>query len=206
MPIETWLAFVLVFSLLSLPVGPNAVHTMTTAVAVGLPRGFLVPLGMGIASIVHVLLASLGLGALLLASAEIFTVFKWLGAGYLMWLGVRLWMSKGGETPQESDRGRSTLGLIASGCLVSLSNPKAVLSYLAVLPPFISVSAPLAPQLAVIMPTATLIVMLVYSAWALLAVPLRKWTRSPRRMRLFNRGAAMCYFVAAGAFATAGRR
>lgn len=206
MTFETWLAFVLVFSLLSLPVGPNAVHTMTTAVAVGLPRGFLVPLGMGIASIIHILVASLGFGALLLASVEFFTVFKWLGVAYLLWLGARLWMSKGAETPREPDRRRSNLGLAASGCFVSLSNPKAVLTYLAVLPPFISASTPLAPQLAVMMPTATVIVIFVYSCWALVAVPLRKWTRLPRRMRLFNRGAAMCYFAAAAAFATAGRR
>ena len=206
MPTETWLTFVAVFTLLSLPVGPNAVHTMTTAVAVGLPKGFLVPLGMGIASIIHVLVASLGFGAVLLASAEIFTVFKWLGVVYLVWLGVRLWKSNGGETPREQIRGRSTVGLIASGCLVSLSNPKAVLSYLAVLPPFISVSAPLAPQLGAIMPTATGIVILVYSTWALLAFPLRNWTSTPRRMRLFNRTAAAFYLIAAGAFATAGRR
>jgi homoserine/homoserine lactone efflux protein len=206
MSIETWLTFVAVFTLLSLPVGPNAVQTMATAVAVGLPKGFLVPLGMGIASIIHVLFASLGLGALLLASAEAFTVFKWLGVAYLVWLGLRLWRSNSDDAPKQRNRGRSTAGLIASGCLVSLSNPKAVLSYLAVLPPFISASAPLAPQLAVIMPTATGIVLLVYSAWALLAVPLRKWANSPRRLGIFNRSAAASYFIAAGAFAMAGKK
>lgn len=206
MPIESWLTFAAVFTLLSLPVGPNAVHTMATAVTVGLPKCFLVPLGIGIASIIRVLAASLGFGALLLASAEAFTAFKWFGVAYLAWLGLRLWRRNSDDGPKRRNRGRSTAGLIASGCLVSLSNPKAVLSYLAVLPPFISVSAPLAPQLAVIMPTAAGIVLLVYSAWALLAMPLSKWANSSRRLRIFNRGAAASYFIAAGAFATAGRK
>ena len=96
MSIESWLTFVVVFTMLALPVGPNAVHTVATAVKVGLPKGFLVPLGIGIASVIHALLASLGFGALLLASAELFTLIKWLGVGYLLWLGVRLWRTDPG--------------------------------------------------------------------------------------------------------------
>lgn len=206
MTFETWLTFAVVFFMLSLPVGPNAIHTIATAVSVGLPKGFLVPLGMGIASVIHALLASLGFGALLLVSADLFAVLKWLGAAYLLWLAIRLWRSPPANFTQSRNGGSSAARLLASGCFVSLGNPKAILSYLAVFPPFISAQAPLGPQLAVMMPTATAIVVFVYSCWALLAFPLGKWAISSRRLRIFNRSAAAFYFLGAGALATASRQ
>ena len=199
MSIEAWLTFGVVFTLLGLPIGPNAVTTVAAAVANGLPKGFLVPMGIAVASVIHALVAALGFGALLLASAELFTALKWLGAAYLLWLGIRLWWREPGGEAVNRPRSTSAGRLIARGCLVSLSNPKAVLTYMAVFPQFISLAEPVGPQLALLIPTATGIVVVIYSTWAALAFPLREWLRRPRRMRAFNRTAGTFYvFSAAG--------
>lgn len=205
MSVQTWLTFVLVFTAVGLPPGPNAVACVAASVANGLPRAFFLPLGIGLACVIHALIATLGLGALLLTSAELWTVFRWLGAAYLAWLGIRLWCrpapARWGETaPAAPAR------LLRQGCLISLSNPKAILSYLAVFPQFVDPSAPVAPQLLVLIPTATVIVIAIYGGWVILASPLRRWLTTADRLRAFNRAAGGAFVLSACALAFGARR
>lgn len=193
MALEQWLAFVAIWTLATLPIGPNAVACMSASIRHGVRRGWMVPLGITLASLLHMAVTGLGLGAVLLTSATLFTAVKLAGALYLLWLAIRLWRApatprRAGEAPAAS-----RLALLRGGTLISLSNPKAVLMYVAVFPQFIVPTQPLLPQLAVLVPTAAAIVLAVYSGYGALGLPLGRWLSSARRLRLFNRVAAGFY-------------
>ncbi len=205
MSLETWLTFAAVWTAVGLPPGPNAVASVAAAASNGLPRAFFLPLGIGLAGVLHALIATLGLGALLLASAELWTAVRWLGAAYLAWLGIRLWRRSAG--PGWSERPPAApLTLLRQGCLISLSNPKAILTYLAVFPQFVDPGGAVAAQLLVLIPTATVIVVAIYGGWVVLASPLRRWLTTPRRHLLFNRAAGSAFLASASALAFGARR
>lgn len=210
MTIDTWISFVAVFTALSLPLGPSAVTIMSVSAAAGLRRAAMVALGFVLAGAIHASVASVGFGALLLASAELFTAVKLAGAAYLAWLCIRMWrrptvtrMVSGGGRPGAVETGPA---LVRRGVLVSLSNPKAVLSYMAIFPQFIEPALPLVPQLAVLMPTAAVIVFAVYMGYAGLAAPLGRWLVTARRQRWFNRAVAAIYGFCAAGLALSARR
>lgn len=187
MTLEAWFAFVAVWTLLSLPLGPNALATMAASMASGLTGGVAVATGIATAGVIHMLIACFGLGALVLASAEAFQVLKWLGVFYLLWLGLSAWRSSGESLGTDQDTPQPAATLFRRGVVVSLTNPKAILSYTAGFTQFISATEPLAPQLAVLIPTSTAIVFAVYVGYATLALPLRRWLTTPARQRVINR-------------------
>jgi threonine/homoserine/homoserine lactone efflux protein len=104
----------------------------------GLGEGLASPRGTGLGGMVHVLAAAFGLSALILASAEIFTVMKLLGGCYLVWLGWRSWREAGQALPMEAPL--PALGLLRAfreGAVVEALNPKTALFFLAFLPQFV---------------------------------------------------------------------
>jgi len=201
MTIEEWLAFAVVWTAVSLPVGPNAVTCMTAAVANGTGRALWVPIGITLATLVHAPIAALGFGALLLASAEAFQLLKWVGVAYLLWLGVSLWRRSLGSIEQPTREPTEGWRLLRRGFLISMSNPKAVLVYMAVFTQAIAPGEPLPAQLLVLMPTASGICLLVYVGYVLLAAPLRRLLTFARHRRLFDRVAAVFYVTSAAVIA-----
>jgi len=198
MTLNEWLAFVAIWTLVGLPVGPNAVACVSASVSQGPARGLWVALGITLASVVHSLIAALGFSTLLLAYTEIFYLMKWLGVAYLLWMGAILWRAP----VQDFRSGTGVLvgrgQMLRRGFLVSMSNPKAVLMYLAVFTQAIAPDRALAPQLAILMPTASGIVLAIYSSWVVLGVPLGRFLTSVKRRRAFNRTAAGFYVLSAG--------
>lgn len=206
MSLQDWLAFVVIWTAVGLPVGPNAVACVTAAVSNGPRRALWTAAGITLASVAHALLAVFGFGALLLLYAELFHLLKWLGIAYLVWIGILLWRRPPADLAIAARPVESSGRLLRFGFLVSMSNPKAVLMYLSVFTQAIDPAAPLAPQLAVLMPTASAIVALIYVGWVLLGGPLRRLLTSARRQRLFNRTAGGFYIVTASAVAFADPR
>ena len=187
MTVESWLTFVVIWTLAGLPLGPNAVHPIGVTLRNGYPRCFFAPLGMALACVIHATIASLGVGTLLLLSPTLFVTLKLAGAAYLAWLGVKLWLRKPQAINPQSGGAESAVRIVLSSCAVSLVNPKAVLSYVAIFAPFVSAESALLPQLVILIPTATLIVFLNYVGYALLAWPIRRWMDSAAKRRLFDR-------------------
>ena len=138
--------FVLAGLLLNLTPGPDLLYILGHALR---PRrgaaraGVVATLGVIAGCLVHVLIASAGLGALLAASATAFGVLKWLGAAYLVYLGWRSWRAAAqpadaASTPVASP---SAAAIFRDGLLTNLLNPKVVLFFLAFLPQFIAPDA-----------------------------------------------------------------
>ena len=198
MTLEAWLTFVVVWTIAGLPLGPNAVHTINVTVTYGYPKCLAAPLGMAIACVLHAGLGSLGIGALLLLFPELLLALKIAGACYLAWLGIRLWRRKAAPIEMQHNDSQSWTKLVLSACTISLVNPKAILSYVAVFTPFIAADAALLPQLSILIPTATILVFLNYVGYSLLAWPIRGWMNSQRKRKIFDRISGTMFFGFAG--------
>ncbi len=142
---STLLLFMAAGWLLNLTPGPDVLYIVSNSLRHGLRAGLVAALGIVAGCFVHVLAAALGVGALLAASSAAFTVLKWVGAAYLVWMGLRLLRSPGGApldlaTGQPQDA--VNLGRIfRRGFLTNVLNPKVALFFLAFVPQFIAADA-----------------------------------------------------------------
>ena len=129
--------------LLNLTPGPDVLYIVTHALKSGWRAGAVAALGITAGCFVHVTAAALGLSALMATSATAFTVLKWIGAAYLLWMGIRLLMSK--ATPLDLTAGLSEVNLwrvYRRGFLTNVLNPKVAIFFLAFVPQFIAPEAP----------------------------------------------------------------
>ncbi|MCJ7626248.1 MAG: LysE family translocator [Anaerolineaceae bacterium] len=135
-------AQILVFILTSLVVivtpGQDMILVMSRAISQGSKAGVLTAVGVSIGLLGHTLLTALGLGSLLIASQYLFTILKFVGAGYLFYLGVRLLLSRESELALQEKKPTQLRKLITEGALSNISNPKVTIFYFAFLPQFFS--------------------------------------------------------------------
>ncbi len=128
--------------------GPAVIYIVTRSVTQGRTAGLLSVLGVHTGSLVHIAAAALGVSALLAASATAFTVVKYLGAAYLVWLGLRKLLGHGHDTGDEVARPVSRGRLFGQGFVVNVLNPKTAVFFLAFLPQFADPArGPVAPQI-----------------------------------------------------------
>ena len=137
------LMFIAAGWLLNLTPGPDVLYIVTSALKSGVRAGIVAALGIVSGCFVHVLAAALGVGALLATSATAFTVLKWVGAAYLLWMGVRLLLARGGSSvvPVAAEAAASAPDLwrvFRQGFLTNVLNPKVALFFLAFVPQFIA--------------------------------------------------------------------
>ena len=140
------LMFIVAGWLLNLTPGPDVLYIVRHAMRQGVRAGMVAALGIVSGCFVHVLAAALGVGALLAASATAFTVLKWVGAAYLVWMGVKLLLARSGTSPMlaastaENAAAPEALPLSRiwrQGFLTNVLNPKVALFFLAFVPQFI---------------------------------------------------------------------
>ena len=142
-------AFAVVTGLVSLMPGPQMVFVMTQAAWRGPRAGAAALAGLQLGNATWFVMAGLGLGTLALAWPAAFTVLTAAGALYLAWLGLQAWRHAGAQPEDQAPRGASSHALRDS-LAVSLSNPKSLVYVLALLPPFVDPTLPVAPQLALL--------------------------------------------------------
>jgi homoserine/homoserine lactone efflux protein len=204
MTLPVWLGFLLAAILIAVTPGPGAVLSMSNGIRHGYRAAFVAILGLQLAILIHLAIVAIGFGALLAASESAFVVVKFVGAAYLVWLGIQKWRAR---PPPLADEAGPTLrrGLFLQGLLVNLTNPKAIIFIGALVPQFIDPASPLLFQYLSIAVTLCLTDMLVMSIYALSAARLGRWLHDPAVLRQQNRvfGAL---FVSAGAALAASAR
>jgi threonine/homoserine/homoserine lactone efflux protein len=195
MTLSTYLLYLAAVALLVLSPGPTMLMSMTNAVNHGAPKAMASACGSVTAVLGVMVLSSLGLGALLSASEIAFTVFKSIGAAYLIYLGVKTFSSTATTfeaEPQNQAQGnarhRSAKQLYAQGLLVGASNPKALLFFAAFFPQFLNPAETWAPQFAVLALTFIAVEFSVLTLCTLFAARIAPWLRREGRARWFNRG------------------
>jgi threonine/homoserine/homoserine lactone efflux protein len=133
-----WSTFFLAAFLLNISPGPDIAFILGHTVRGGKRAGIAAMFGLWAGAFCHVLFAALGLTAIVATSATAFSVVKWIGAAYLVWLGIQSLRSDGGLLPQEEGGGEKSLGSVfRQGVFIDLLNPKVATFFLAFLPQFI---------------------------------------------------------------------
>jgi len=140
-------AFLIAALLLAITPGPGIAYVVARTVSSGRPEGLASCLGTGIGGMAHVMAAALGLSVLVAQSAMAFNVIKYIGAAYLVFLGIRILMRKKAAAPVEAGAAKGVHRALLEGMVVEIFNVKTALFFLAFLPQFASPAEPLIPQL-----------------------------------------------------------
>ena len=144
-----WTTFLVAAVLLTLSPGPDIAYILAQTAKNGQRSGFAAMFGIWTGAFIHVLLAAVGLSAILATSATAFAVVKWIGAAYLIWLGIQALRSDGASYAADSPVSKTSNARIYwQGTLVAVLNPKVAVFFLAFLPQFVVEGAgPAAAQL-----------------------------------------------------------
>jgi threonine/homoserine/homoserine lactone efflux protein len=204
MSLEVWLAFVAASSVLLVIPGPTILLVVSYALGRGWKVAAPVATGVALGDLTAMTLSMLGVGALLAGSAALFTVLKWVGAGYLVFLGVKLWRA-GSRLDVEARTVAAAPGrMLAHAWLVTTLNPKSIVFFVAFLPQFLDPGRPFWPQMAVFEATFVTLAFANAFGYAVLAARARRLASSPRAIRLVNRAGGTA-LIAAGATAVTAR-
>jgi threonine/homoserine/homoserine lactone efflux protein len=178
--------------------GPSVFYIVTRSLVQGRRAGVMSMLGVQTGGLVHVVAAAFGVSALIASSAAAFTVVKYVGAAYLIFLGLRKLLGREPDAPEVVGAPASTARLFTHGVVVNVLNPKTALFFLAFLPQFVDPSAgPVALQMLVLGLTLICLGVLSDGTYALLAAGAGNHLRNRRRLERLSGGV----FVGLGVFA-----
>lgn len=187
MEIEIWLAFTASSIALLLIPGPTVLLVLSYALTHGRRVALATAAGVALGDLIAMTASLVGLGALVLASATLFTVLKWIGATYLIYLGIKLLRSAPHSLePSEVSRGTGT-NIFWHACAVTALNPKSIAFFIAFVPQFLNPNAALAPQFTLLIATFVALAAANALIYALLADRMRARIRKPATLRLLNR-------------------
>jgi homoserine/homoserine lactone efflux protein len=172
---------------------------MSAGLSHGFRRGYVMTFGLIAGIWTQVLVVGVGLGALIAASSLAFTVLKWLGVAYLVWLGIRQWRAPALPIDAAESSALATPGqLVRRGWIINALNPKGTVFLLAIVPQFLDLAQPLAPQYVLIAATLGFTDLFVMAGYTALAARVLRLLKAPAQIRALNRTFG-ALFVAAGA-------
>ena len=190
--------FAMAMLILAASPGPGVFATTARAMASGFRPALAVIWGIVLGDIIFLLFAAFGLSMVARALGNLFFIVKICGGAYLVWLGIKIWFQKP-ETfkNQQNSNNRSMWGNFASGLIITLSNPKAILFYCGFLPTFLDLSALTIVDLSIVVAIITAVLSGVMITYAYLASRARRLFTRERAVKRLNR-AAGGVMVAAG--------
>jgi threonine/homoserine/homoserine lactone efflux protein len=185
--LELWLAFVAASVVLLILPGPTILTVISYSVSHGRRANLPLVAGVALGDSTALLVSLIGLGALLATSAFWFTVVKFAGGLYLLYLGIKL-LRAGSSAPTiaNPEAPHSLWRLFASTYLVTALNPKGIVFFVAFLPQFLNSSAPIGPQLWVLASTFVVLAALNAGLYAVFASTAREFLATPTAQRRFN--------------------
>jgi threonine/homoserine/homoserine lactone efflux protein len=204
MPLELWLAFAAASAVLLLIPGPTVLLVVSYALGQGWRTALPMAIGVALGDFTAMTLSMLGVGALLAASATVFTLLKWLGAAYLVWLGVKLW--RAGRTIEAMPRrsADSAVKMLGHAWLVTALNPKSLTFFVAFLPQFLNPARDFLTQMVVFEATFLVLAFLNALGYALIASRAGAFVKSPRAVGRINKAGGSC-LIGAGVAAVSWR-
>ncbi|SHF08406.1 Threonine/homoserine/homoserine lactone efflux protein [Kaistia soli DSM 19436] len=187
MTFEHWLAFAAASAVMLAIPGPTVLLVVSYALGHGRKAARATVAGVALGDFTAMTASMLGLGALLATSAMLFTVLKWIGAAYLVYLGIKLWRAK--PVVADADEAAETRPwrIFAHAYVVTALNPKSIVFFVAFLPQFLVAGAPLLPQMVLFEATFLVLATLNAMLYGLLAAGARTTIRRPRVQTAVNR-------------------
>ena len=189
--IEHFTAFVLASVILLVIPGPTIIMVITQALAHGRKIALASVIGVGLGDLLATSLSIAGAGALLAASASLFQALKFVGAGYLIWIGYKMWRTPAtlpeiGDT-EVAEAPAKTSAIFRDSFLITALNPKGILFFVAFVPQFIDPALPYTPQAAVYVLTFTVLGIINATVFAFAAAGARQTIRRPQVMKIAMR-------------------
>ena len=191
MSFEHWLAFIAASSVLLAIPGPTILLVISYSLSHGRRVASATVAGVALGDFTAMTASMLGLGALLATSAALFTVLKWVGAAYLIYLGIKLWRAP--VSTQQEGEGQAEavavrpLRVFLHTYAVTALNPKSIIFFVAFLPQFLDLTKPLFFQMAVFEATFLVLATINASLYGLLASMARNAIRKPKVQKIVNR-------------------
>ena len=204
MDFHIWLAFVAASTALVFIPGPTVMLVMSYGLSQGRRVAVASAMGVALGDFIAMTASLLGLGALVLASASLFVAIKWIGAAYLIFLGIKLIRSAPKALINEGDAPEvAAKGVFFHAALVTALNPKGIIFFIAFVPQFLNLEASLIPQFGILIATFVTLGGLNALLYALLADKLRSKISNPSVIGWLTRiggGALITMGIAAVAF------
>ena len=205
MSLDVWLAYVAAVTILSLIPGPSVFMAISQSLSKGLSASFYSIVGNLLGGIVMMTVAYVGLGTILATSSWVYTVIKWMGVGYMAWLGLSQILAA--RRINEADLIMTAspevrASSLSSGFLIGVLNPKAVLFYVAFLAQFMNPEKAMTPQFLILVATSTVNVFIVLGGYALLAAQARRFFQSLRARKRMGYTGGSCLLGGSAFMAT----
>ena len=187
MTLESWAAFTAASAVLLIIPGPTVLLVVSYALGQGWRTALPMAIGVALGDFTAMTLSMLGLGALLAASATLFTILKWVGAAYLVYLGIRLWRAGGTLDAAPRTDAVSAARMLGHAWLVTALNPKSITFFVAFLPAFLDPNADFLTQMVVFETTFLLLAFANAFGYALVAARARGFVANPRAIGVVNK-------------------
>jgi len=187
MTFETWAAFAAASSVLLVIPGPTVLLVVSYALGQGWRTALPMAIGVALGDFTAMTLSMLGLGALLAASATLFTILKWVGAAYLIYLGIKLWRAGGVLDAAPRTDAVSAAKMLGHAWLVTALNPKSITFFVAFLPAFLDPKADFLTQMLVFETTFLVLAFANAFGYALVASRARRLASNPRAIGVVNK-------------------
>ncbi len=187
MTFETWAAFAAASVVLLIIPGPTILLVVSYALGQGWRTALPMAVGVALGDFTAMTLSMLGIGALLMASATVFTLLKWIGAAYLIYLGIKLFRAGGALDAKPRTDSASAVKMMGHAWLVTALNPKSITFFVAFLPQFLDRSADFLTQMMIFEATFLLLAFANAFGYALIASRARNVVRNPRAIGIFNK-------------------
>jgi threonine/homoserine/homoserine lactone efflux protein len=187
MAFEIWAAFAAASAILLIIPGPTVLLVVSYALGQGWRTALPMAVGVALGDFTAMTLSMLGLGALLAASATLFTILKWIGAAYLVYLGIKLW--RAGDVLEAAPRtdAVSAAKMLGHAWLVTALNPKSITFFVAFLPAFLDPGADFLTQMLLFEATFLALAFANAFGYALVASKARGFVGNPRAIGLVNK-------------------
>lgn len=184
---ETWLAFAAASAVVLVLPGPTVLLVVSHALSHGRRATAATVAGVTLGDFAAMTASLAGMGALLATSAELFTLLRWAGAAYLIYLGVKLWRAPALTDADPGAQERGLAGLFWHAFAVTALNPKSIVFFVAFTPQFIHADAPYWPQAATAVATYVFLSAMNAGMFGVLGRRARHLARSAAAMRTVNR-------------------
>ena len=186
MTLEMTAAFVGAFFLLAVSPGPGLVAILSRTLGGGMPSGFAVTAGLVIGDAIFLCVAMVGLSAIASAMGPMFQIVKYVGAAYLIWLGVQALRSPNANVTVDAQQSGGLLKDLGLGLFVTLGNPKPILFYGALLPTFLDLSRISPVDFAILLSVVVVVSVAVYGGYMIMADRARHTLSSTRAAKRLN--------------------
>ncbi|WP_299870998.1 LysE family translocator [uncultured Cocleimonas sp.] len=200
MSLEAAITFTLAIFIFGITPGPGIFAILARALNSGAKSCIPLSLGMSVSDVIYLILATFGLAAIAENYGGLFTAIRFIGAAYLMYLGWKMWTAKVDDEIQNSKLGRpSLLSGFIQGFLISASNPKVILFYIAFLPTFMDLTKLSTSDIVLVSGLTLLALMVGLMLVAVMASSVRKYLKSQKALKRLNKTAGSI-MIGAGLF------